>query len=120
EAIDQAVARKSREIDSDFQAALSPISQQYPPEEREGWREQLTEAAAYRADPEASTPTLDAMLSTGPEGETKEALVANIEAKRATFQATYGEALGTKRSRIAALDAIDLTAPDAITQIAAI
>lgn len=90
-------------INAEFEAEMLAISSLYPPSEREGWPNQQTEANAFLADPQASTPILDAIVAVS--GEAKADLAANIVAKVAAYSAYYGAALGRKRKKIAELPA---------------
>lgn len=53
-------AAASERITAEYQSATVAISAGYPPAERESWPVQTAEARALMADPDASTPWIDA------------------------------------------------------------
>lgn len=112
------VEARRAEVIEEFNSTMQQIASQYPALERESWHKQLDEAHAYTADPNADTPFIDASMAET--GETKADLVQNILAKDAAFAQLSGEAVGRKRARTAALDAIDPNAADFADQVAAV
>lgn len=118
QAVEKAATDKRREIERDFAGAVAQMTAGYPEDEVKSWDQQKEEARAFAADPDALTPLLDSMIATS--GETKEDLTTLILDNADAFALFYGKALGVKRARIKALNAIDLTAADAKAQIAEI
>jgi hypothetical protein len=115
----KAQAAKAKEIYDQYDAAIAPLEAACSKKERETWPQQVTEARAYQADETASTPLIDAMLLSRPD-DTKAVLVGKINANYSAYSGFVGAALGVMQTRTAALNAIDLDAPDAVDQIAAV
>lgn len=103
-------ARKKREVNEAYSAAMRPIAEKYPPEEREGWGEQIAAARDVKG---GGKPMLidDLRRNTG---ESAAQLASEIEAKRAEFLTVYGRHTGTKRGLMkqiqAAVDTEELEA----------
>lgn len=98
-----------------YSRAMRPISTQYPPEEREGWAEQVT--AAQEVLSGGQNDLIDALRT--PTGETAHEMAQNIIAKRAQYLVAYGQVTSARRgltaqieasSTLDELDAIDVNA----------
>jgi hypothetical protein len=93
-----------REIRAEYDAAVAQLEAMYYVKERETWPQQVTEARAYTADPDAITPLLDAMLiQRAP--ETKQELVVRVMTNYALYSQAVGAALGRMQVRMRELDA---------------
>lgn len=79
----------------------------WPNHERNTFEQQLAEAEAYLADPQATTPLLDAIRL--PE-ETMAELAQAIVGHSAAFKLAMGVLMGAKRRHLAAISAADLDA----------
>lgn len=118
ELVDAAVSGKRSEIAMQYRDALAPVQAKYSQSEINGWPQQEAEAAAFIANADADVPMLRAMSKSS--GETVEAMALHIAEKVSQYKAIYGAAQGRKRAREKALEAIDLTADDALDKIKAI
>lgn len=105
-------------LTAEYERRMQAIAAGYPPSERESWPVQTNEAYALLADPQASTPWIDAASSA--RGLDRLELAQRIVAKDAQYRVISGTLSGV-RQRIedqidaagddqAALQAIDVTA----------
>lgn len=103
------------QITARYQQAMSGIAAAYPPEEREGWTEQVEGANAVIGG--GSSSLIDALRAAT--GETAGEMAAVILAKREVYRGLYGAATGRKRALlfqaeaaadVAALSLIDISA----------
>jgi hypothetical protein len=97
---------------------LSALAAPYLPAERETWATQQSEARAWSLDPAASTPMLSAMALA--RGISLSDLAGKVLENVALFEAASGAILGQQQALLDTLAAVDPTAPDAATRIAAI
>jgi hypothetical protein len=104
--------RKARNA---YSEAMRPISAAYPPEEREGWAEQV--AAAQEVVTGGQNDLIDALRH--PTGETALEMAQRIIAKRAEYLVSYGQVTAARRgveaqieaaNTLADLEAIDVRA----------
>lgn len=91
--LDDLKARKLREVNRAYSEAMRPISEKFPPEEREGWGEQIKGSQSVRGG--QADPLIDALRRKT--GETAAELADSIAAKRAEYRAVYGHHGGTLR-----------------------
>lgn len=117
-AVHDALQAKRREIMAEYKAAVALISAGYDVHEIDSWPQQSAEAHAYTLDAESSTPLLSALATE--QGLTVSDVAAKVLLKESIYKTAYGVALGRKKSRLAALAAIDPEAPDALEQIGAV
>jgi hypothetical protein len=96
-----AIATARARIHQAFEAEMDAINSRYPPSEREGWQQQLTEARAVIAGSADPTPVLDSIVLAS--GEDKADLAESILGKARLYAQAYGAALGRKRQKIAQL-----------------
>jgi len=98
-----------------YSQATQPIGAQYPPEEREGWPEQV--AAAQEVLAGGQNDLIDALRQ--PTGETAMGMAQAIIAKRQEYLMAYGQVTAARRrlsaqieaaTTLADLDAIDVNA----------
>ena len=98
-----------------YSEAMRPISAAYPPEEREGWAEQV--AAAQEVVTGGQNDLIDALRH--PTGETALEMAQRIIAKRAEYLVSYGQVTAARRgveaqieaaNTLADLEAIDVRA----------
>lgn len=108
-------AEVQAKADRTYSRVMSPIAQVYPPEEREGWSEQV--AAAQEVLAGGQNDLIDALRSAT--GETATDMAQRIITKRSEYLTLYGAATAARRglnAQIAAatthadLDAIDVIA----------
>ena len=111
------VAENRTALTTEYERRMQAIAAGYPPSERESWPVQTSEAYALLADPQASTPWIDAAASA--RGLDRVELAQRIVAKDAQYRVISGTLSGV-RQRIedqidaagddqAALKAIDVT-----------
>ena len=96
------------DLTTEYERRMQAIAAGYPPSERESWPVQTSEAAALIADPEASTPWIDAAATA--RNIDRIELAQRIVAKDAMYRVISGTLSGV-RQRIE--DAIDAAAGDA-------
>jgi hypothetical protein len=94
-----------------YSDAMRPISAAYPPEEREGWPEQI--AAAQEVLAGGQNALIDALRAGT--GETAEAMAQTIIAKREQFLTLYGQV--TNARRVADSAVASATSHDELDQI---
>lgn len=105
-------------LTAEYERRMQAIAAGYPPSERESWPVQTAEAYALLADPQASTPWIDAAASA--RGLDRLELAQRIVAKDAQYRVYIGTLSGVRqriedqidaaRDDTAALQAIDVTA----------
>lgn len=111
------LAAKRSALITEYERRMQAIAAGYPPSERESWPVQTSEAYALLADPQASTPWIDAAASA--RGLDRIELTQRIAAKDAQYRVISGTLSGV-RQRIedqidaagddqAALQTIDVT-----------
>ena len=115
EEVTQKRARLHAAAKAAYSRAMSPISAQYPSEEREGWPEQV--AAAQEVLSGGQNDLIDALRA--PTNETAQAMAQRIIDKRAAYLVAYGRITAARRAlaaqieaanTLADLDAIDINA----------
>lgn len=110
----EAVAQKTAEIMTAYEAAFAPFEVVYPAHEREGWPIQLEEARVVLADPAAEVPTLSAMVAERYiEGETVADLARAVMANNATYRALYASLTGQQQRMCA--DVMAMSADECMT-----
>lgn len=87
--------RLKHSINAIFQSHMAAIADGYPMHERESWPVQLEEAKALQADPEATTPWLDACAAA--RGLDKAELAARVLAKDAAYRLISGTLSGIRQ-----------------------
>ena len=113
----EALASKRKALMDEYERRMQAIAAGYPPSERESWSVQTAEAYALVADPQASTPWIDA--ASAARGLDRVELAQRIVAKDAQYRVISGTLSGV-RQRIedqidaagddqAALQVIDVT-----------
>ena len=95
-------------LNAEYERRMQAIAAGYPPSERESWPVQTSEAYALLADPQASTPWIDAAATA--RGLDRLELAQRIVSKDAQYRVFSGTLSGV-RQRIE--DAIDAAAGDA-------
>jgi len=113
-----AKAAKLSEINASAQADVAPYTSPYPQFEIDSWPQQSQEAAAYAADNTVATPWCD--LAASKRGIDRVAFLGKVQAKAQAFIQISATVAGYRQGLEDQLDAIDLTASDAVAQIAAI
>ena len=114
---EELVAEKRTSLTAEYERQMQVIAAGYPPSERESWPVQTSEAYALLADPQASTPWIDAASTA--RGLDRLELAQRIVAKDAQYR-VYSGTLSGVRQRIedqidaagddqAALQVIDVT-----------
>lgn len=99
------------QVRAGYSRAMEPLSQAYPPEEREGWAEQV--AAAQEVLAGGQNDLIDALRA--PTGETAQEMAQAIVAKRQQYLAIYGQITAARR----ALDA-QIAAATTLAEIEAV
>lgn len=97
---------------------LAGLSAAYPDGEVQSWAQQTREAEALAADPDASTPLLTSISAI--RGVPLTTLAERVRAKVDAYAVASGQIIGQRQALEDALMAIDLQAPDAVEQLAAI
>lgn len=100
--LEQARARKTAEIRDAAEAFLAPYGLEYGPTERSTWDQQLAEAEALQADPQASTPLLSAIAAA--RGQDVADLASRVLSNRAAWVVLAGQVTG---QRLALQDQVD-------------
>jgi len=112
EEIETERVRKYREVIRSYSEAMRPIGSAYPPEEREGWAEQV--AAAQEVVTGGQNDLIDALRA--PTGETALEMAQRIIAKRGEYLVAYGQVTAARRALdaqiAAATDLADLQSID--------
>jgi len=114
----QAKAVKLAEINAAAQTDVAPYTAPYPQFEKETWDQQAAEAAAYAADNTVATPWCD--FAASKRGIDRVTFIQKVQAKAEAFVQISATVAGYRQGLEDQLDAIDLNAADALTQIAAI
>lgn len=96
--LDEVKRRKFDEIELAAATEIEPITSVYPQAERDTWPIQEAEAVAWTANPQASTPMLNAIAAA--RGQTLADVVANVLTKAAAFKAVAGAAFGKRKAKI--------------------
>lgn len=106
------------ELAVEYESRMSVIASSYPPSERESWPVQMQEAQALLADPQATTPWIDAAAQA--RGLSRQELATRIAAKNAAYRVVSGTLTGVRQAiedqitaagnNAQALAAIDVTA----------
>lgn len=86
---------------SAYSRAMAPIAAQYPPEEREGWQEQV--AAAQEVLAGGQNNLIDALRA--PTGETAVEMAQAIITKRQQYLTAYGQVTAARRGLSAQIEA---------------
>ena len=111
-------AAKIDEINVAAGRALAVLTASYPAGEVSSWGQQIAEAEALVLDPSAPAPLLLAIAEA--RGIAVADLAARVRAKWSAYAAASGEIIGRRQALEDAIDAVDLAAPDAAAQLAAI
>lgn len=90
-------------MDAAYNAAVNPISAQYPATERDSWGKQEAEARAYAASNTAITPLLSAIATA--RGLTVADLAARVIAKADDYSTFAGALIGRRQARMDAIAA---------------
>ncbi len=93
EEVEQDRLRLYRQVIQAYSEAMRPISADYPPEEREGWAEQVAAAQDVLAGDQNDL--IDAIRT--PTGETALEMAQNIIAKRQEYLLAYGQVTAARR-----------------------
>ena len=94
---------------------LAALRLAYPEREVDSWPQQEREARDIVLNPAAPTPLLSAIAQA--RGLAIDELVRRVRAKADAYAAAAGKVIGRKQALTDKLDAIDLTAPDAVSRI---
>lgn len=94
--LDDVKAQQIAKINASCNEFMSTIVAQYPPLEMQTWPNQLSEANAYQANANASTPTLSAIAMAS--GQTVAALAASVISKASAYTAAAGAAIGKRQA----------------------
>ena len=86
---------------------LSKLVAEYPQRESETWAIQLAEAQAYTANPNTSTPFINAALN---DGETVAEFAVRVIAKSLSYSTAAGEIVGMRRRVGAKIDSAETIA----------
>lgn len=113
-----AKAVKLAEINAKAQSDVAPYTNPYPKFEIDSWPQQAQEAAAYAADNTVATPWCD--LAASKRGIDRVTFLGKVQAKAQAFIQISATVAGYRQGLEDQLDAIDLTASDAVAQIAAV
>ena len=116
--IPRAIKKKQSEILAQYKTSIAQLTAGYDDHEIASWPQQAEEAKAKNANPNAEVP-LVAALATARQVDTS-VMVGLILQKEAIFKPIYGQVLGTKQRRLAALAAIDTQSESALENIQSI
>lgn len=94
--LEEAKARKLREINSAADRAISELTATYPDREISTFDKQESEARAYTADPTSPTPLLSALA--GARGVTLDDLVKRVLVKADAFAVASGHIIGKRQA----------------------
>jgi len=97
---------------------LAALSAAYPDGEVQSWAQQTREAEALAGDPNAATPLLAAIATA--RGVPLATLAERVRAKVQAYAVASGRIIGQRQALEDAINAVDLGAPDAATQLVAI
>lgn len=115
EALQQAKARKVREINAAYEQELHAVLRDYPDAETKTWDKQESEARAWLADNSAPTPYLDGLATA--RDLSKSELVARVIAKADAWIALSASATGKRQRLEDEIEAAtDMAVLDAIRQ----
>ena len=102
-AIPNAIAKKRKEILTQYSASVAQLTAGYDSQEIASWPQQAEEAKARNANPNAETPLVAAIAQA--RGMDLSEMVTRILQKEAVFKPMFGTILGTKQARLLALEA---------------
>ncbi|WP_199103189.1 hypothetical protein [Aquitalea sp. ASV11] len=111
-------AQRLSEVNAYAAIRLGKLSAAYPEGEVQSWSQQTHEAEALTNDPTAPSPLLTSIATA--RGVPLSALASRVRAKVAAYAVASGQIIGQRQALVDALMAIDLQAPNAAEQIAAI
>ncbi|WP_024302211.1 hypothetical protein [Pseudogulbenkiania sp. MAI-1] len=111
-------ARQLAAINTHATQLLAELSSSYPEGEVQSWAQQTREAEALAGDANAPTPLLTAIATA--RGLTVDELAGRVRAKVQAYAAASGAIIGQRQALEDMLMSVDLTAPDAATQLEAI
>ncbi len=114
----QAAASKLAEINAGAGRALAELSAGYPAGEIASWPQQTREAEAIAANPAADAPILTAIAQQRGIGIVE--LAQRVLAKVAAYGMASGYIIGQRQALEDAIEAVELTAADALQQLEAI
>lgn len=97
---------------------LAALSAAYPSGEVQSWAQQAREAEALAIDPSASAPLLAAISAA--RGVPLYTLAARVRAKVQAYAVASGRIIGQRQALEDAINAVDLSAPDAAERLEAI
>lgn len=109
----QAKAERLELITNECDKVLSAIKTSYPQSEVESWPQQVKEAEAIAADPQADAPLLNAIATY--RGLTVVELAARVKAKADLFAQVSGTIIGKRQALEDALDVA--TTPDEVSAV---
>lgn len=112
------VDKKLKKINPAYEEAMKLIRSDYPQSEIDGWAEQSTALNEFDAAPSADNILLDELANAN--GLTRAQMAESIRSKRNAYLMIYGKLTGKRQALRDTLNAIDINAADAKTQIAAI
>lgn len=116
--LDEQRAQINAQINSEAAAALAQLSAAYPDGEVQSWPQQTREAEALAADPQVPAPLLTAIATA--RGLSVTELASRVLAKVQAYAVVSGQIIGQRQALEDAITAVDLAAPDAADQLAAI
>ena len=114
----QAAASKLAEINAGAGRALAELSAGYPAGEIASWPQQTREAEAIAANPAADAPILSAIAQQ--RGIPVAELAQRVLAKVAAYGMASGYIIGQRQALEDAIEAVELTAADALQKLEAI
>lgn len=94
---EEAVTAKLGEVMGGYSSAFRPLEAVYPAAEREGWPLQEAEAKALKADPQAQTPVLSALVQLRARGESVTELAEKVLANSVQWQQVYAFLTGQQQ-----------------------
>lgn len=116
--LEDLAARQLVTVNAGAALALSLLSAAYPDGEVQSWAQQTREADALVADPRVPAPLLSAIAAA--RGLVVTDLAARVLAKVQAYAVASGQIIGQRQALEDAISAVDLAAPDAADQLAAI
>ncbi|MEQ6290539.1 hypothetical protein ACFPAG_07950 [Vogesella sp. GCM10023246] len=114
----QAAVSKLADINAAAGRALAELSAGYPAGEIASWPQQTREAETIAANPEAAAPILSAIAQQ--RGIPVAELAQRVQAKVTAYGMASGYIIGQRQALEDAVEAVDLTAADALQQLEAI
>ncbi len=97
---------------------LALLSAAYPDGEVQSWSQQTREADALAVNPDVATPLLSAIATT--RGVPLADLATRVRAKVQAYAVASGQIIGQRQALEDAINAVDLSEPDAAAQLKAV